>query len=78
MSEEDLHPIYSAQDDNFFVKDLYRLKGFANLGCQHNYFMLNKDEEQEFYVVKAATNFQKALGAADSHIISHLTNYIRN
>ena len=34
ISEEELHPVYNEKEDGEFVRELYRLKGFAYLRNQ--------------------------------------------
>jgi len=65
--EDELHPKYSLQEERAFIKEMYRLKGLAYL---RNEIIKKPDQqindktsvEQQLNVLKAATNFQKALG----------------
>jgi len=81
-TEGDLHPRYTPDNDAAFVKELYRLKGFAYLRNQQKMVSMHgngneQGTEDQLYIVKAASNFQKALGPSDGQVIHKLYNKMR-
>lgn len=67
-----MHPKYLKLEDQTFVKELYRLQGFAHLRNQQRLHEMMLDEEfavnpedeakKSEFVLKAATCFYKAMG----------------
>lgn len=81
ISSDDLHPNYNDDNNNAFIREMYRLKGFAYLRNQQKFLSMQdgkKDtDEQQLYVVKAASSFQKALGQNDGTVIHKLYKMMR-
>lgn len=81
----ELHPHYSNKESDQFMRELYRLKGFAYLRNQQKLMSLNpdnarnssQDENKHRYVVKAASNFQKALTKEDSSYVAGVSKNIQ-
>lgn len=45
ISEEELHPSYDDDSDNAFIKEMYRLKGFAYLRNQQKLLSIQEADE---------------------------------
>lgn len=56
---EVLHPLYDFEADKSFIKELYRLKGFAYLRSNKGGVSGTKNEQA---LVKSAKAFEKAMG----------------
>ena len=83
VSDELLHPRHSEESGDAFVREIYRLKGFAHLRNQQKLVAMRGEDrenytpaeqaEQQLFVVKAASSFQKALGV-DGQVVQKLSN----
>ena len=87
LNQEAMHPFLAESNISNFVKDLYRIKGFANLRNIQDLAMMQEQplenlnaidgQKSQMIVLDAAKNFNKALGRKDCRAVQHLANIFK-